>query len=111
MGEQERKPASPPPRDPGLPLERLASYHRFTREKGVNWPMYLLARALLQPAILIYFRLSRIAREHARVKGPLIVASNHRSFLDPFVIAICLPWRRPLHYVAKVELFEKRWQG
>ncbi|HET8592963.1 MAG TPA: 1-acyl-sn-glycerol-3-phosphate acyltransferase, partial [Solirubrobacterales bacterium] len=22
-----------------------------------------------------------------------------------------LPWRRPLHYVAKVELFERRWQG
>ena len=22
-----------------------------------------------------------------------------------------LPWRRPLHYVAKVELFEKRWQA
>ena len=43
--------------------------------------------------------------------GPLIVASNHRSFLDPFVIGASLPWRRPLHYVAKVELFEPRWQG
>ena len=45
--------------------------------------------------MLIYFRVARIGREHARVKGPLIVAANHRSFLDPFVIAICLPWRRP----------------
>ena len=44
-------------------------------------------------------------------KGGLIVASNHRSFLDPFVIGALLPWRRPMHYVAKVELFEKRWQG
>ena len=50
-------------------------------------------------------------REHARVKGGLIVAANHRSFLDPFVIGALLPWRRPMHYVAKVELFEKRWQG
>jgi glycerol-3-phosphate dehydrogenase (NAD(P)+) len=91
--------------------ERLLSYHRFTRERGVNWPMYVLARLLLQPFLLLYFRLSRIGREHARVQGPLIVAANHRSFLDPFVIAITLPWRRPMHYVAKVELFEKRWQG
>jgi 1-acyl-sn-glycerol-3-phosphate acyltransferase len=27
------------------------------------------------------------------------------------VIGASLPWRRPLHYVAKVELFERRWQG
>ncbi len=91
--------------------ERLASYHRFTREHGVNRPLYVLARLLLQPFFLVYFRLSRYGREHARVKGPLIVASNHRSFLDPFVLATALPWRRPLHYVAKMELFEPRWQG
>jgi glycerol-3-phosphate dehydrogenase (NAD(P)+) len=91
--------------------ERLLSYHRFTREHGVNRPLYLIARLLLVPVFLIYFRLSRVGREHARVQGPLIVASNHRSFLDPFVIGASLPWRRPLHYVAKVELFEKRWQG
>ena len=91
--------------------ERLLSYHRFTREHGVNFPLYILARLILQPVFLIYFRLTRIGREHARVRGPLIVAANHRSFLDPFVIATALPWRRPLHFVAKVELFEPRWQG
>ena len=66
--------------------ERLLSYHRFTREHGVNRPLYVLARALLQPFFLVYFRLTRIGREHGRVSGPLIVAANHRSFLDPFVI-------------------------
>jgi glycerol-3-phosphate dehydrogenase (NAD(P)+) len=91
--------------------ERLLRYHRLTREHGVNRPLYVLVRGLLQPAFLIYLRLSRIGREHGRVRGPLIVAANHRSFLDPFVIGASLPWRRPLHYVAKVELFEKRWQG
>ena len=108
---EERKPPSKPPRDPGIEPERLASYHRFTRERGVSWPLYLLVRAILQPAMLIYFRLRRIGREHAKVKGPLIVAANHRSFLDPFVIAVCLPWRRPLHFVAKVELFETALAG
>src|SRR5215213_8234263 len=91
--------------------ERLLSYHRFTREHGVNRPLYFLARLVLVPFFLTYFRLTRIGREHGSVKGPLIVASNHRSFLDPFVIGAVLPWRRPMHYVAKVELFEKRWQG
>src|SRR5215218_1667171 len=91
--------------------ERLLSYHLFTREHGVNRPLYFLARLILIPFFLVYFRLSRFGREHGKVKGPLIVASNHRSFLDPFVIGASLPWRRPLHYVAKVELFERRWQG
>jgi glycerol-3-phosphate dehydrogenase (NAD(P)+) len=91
--------------------ERLGRYHAFTREHGVNFVLYLLARLILQPAFLIWLRLTRHGREHARVRGPLIVAANHRSFLDPFVIGVTLPWRRPLHYVAKVELFEKRWQG
>jgi glycerol-3-phosphate dehydrogenase (NAD(P)+) len=91
--------------------ERLARYHAYTRDRGVNFVLYLLARLVLQPAFLIWLRLARHGREHAKVKGPLIVAANHRSFLDPFVIGVTLPWRRPLHYVAKVELFEKRWQG
>ncbi|MBA2521956.1 MAG: 1-acyl-sn-glycerol-3-phosphate acyltransferase, partial [Solirubrobacterales bacterium] len=91
--------------------ERIAAYHDYTRRKGVNPVLYLLVRLLFQPAFLIWFRLERLGREHARVDGPLIVAANHRSFLDPFLLGVMLPWRRPMHYVAKVELFEKRWQG
>src|ERR687896_669120 len=90
---------------------RLERYHAYTRRRGVNRPLYLLARGLLQPFFLIYLRLSRQGREHARLKGRLIVAANHRSFLDPFVIGASLPWRRPVNYVAKMELFEKRWQA
>ncbi len=91
--------------------EQLQRYHDYTRKHGVNWAMYLLARLILQPAFLIYLRLSRQGRKNTRVKGGLLVASNHRSFLDPFVITACLPWRRPINYVAKMELFSKRWQG
>ena len=91
--------------------DRLARYHAYTRDRGVNIVLYLLVRLLLQVALLIWLRLARHGREHAKVRGPLIVAANHRSFLDPFVIGVTLPWRRPIHYVAKVELFEKRWQA
>ena len=91
--------------------DRITAYHEYTRTKGVNWVIYFVARCILQPAFLIWFRLKRLGKEHARVDGALIVASNHRSFLDPFVLGTMLPWRRPMHYVAKVELFEPAWQG
>lgn len=92
--------------------ERLASYHEFTRRHGVNRGLYVAARVMLQPFFLVYFALSRQGRRNSRqIKGGIIVAANHRSFLDPFVIGTCLPWSRPMNYVAKVELFEKKWQG
>jgi 1-acyl-sn-glycerol-3-phosphate acyltransferase len=71
--------------------------------------VYWLVRAVLQPFFHIYFRLSRIGREHIPAEGGVIVASNHRSFLDPFVIATMA--RRPMYYVAKQELFYRPWQA
>jgi glycerol-3-phosphate dehydrogenase (NAD(P)+) len=73
------------------------------RERGVNRLVYVLARAVLQPFFLAYFRMQRIGREHIPTSGPLIIAANHRSFMDPFVIGMML--RRPTYFVAKVELF------
>ncbi|MCB0860001.1 MAG: 1-acyl-sn-glycerol-3-phosphate acyltransferase [Solirubrobacterales bacterium] len=91
--------------------EQLEAYHEYTRKHGVNRGLYLFARIILQPFFLIYFRLSRQGRKNSHIRGGTIVAANHRSFLDPFVIGSCLPWGKPMNYVAKVELFEKRWQG
>ncbi|HKH15650.1 MAG TPA: 1-acyl-sn-glycerol-3-phosphate acyltransferase, partial [Solirubrobacterales bacterium] len=111
MDEDPRR-SAPPRADRVISEERFQAYHEYARRRGVNRLMYVVARAILQPALLIWLRLSRTGREHFRgIKGGLIVASNHRSFLDPFVIGVTLPWRRPMQYVAKVELFERRWQG
>lgn len=81
--------------------------HERARESGVNPVVYWLARAVLQPFFLTYFRTRRIGREHIPSAGPVIVAANHRSFLDPFVIATLA--RRPMYYVAKKELFRHPW--
>lgn len=91
--------------------DRIESYHEYTRTRGVNWALYAIVRCLLVPFFLLYFRLSRVGRENVPHEGGLLVAANHRSFLDPFVIGTTLPFRRPMHYVAKVELFENRLQG
>jgi 1-acyl-sn-glycerol-3-phosphate acyltransferase len=92
--------------------ERLSKYHAYTRKHSVNWPMYILARIFLTPFFLVYFRYARFGRANARhIKGGLIVAANHRSFLDPFIVGGSLPWRRPMNYVAKVELFRRPLQG
>ena len=109
--EQAQRRSAPPRSDDVISDERYDRYHRFARDRGASRPLYYLIRMILVPAFLIWFRLQRSGREHARFKGGLIVASNHRSFLDPFVIGALLPWRRQLQFVAKVELFENRWQG
>jgi 1-acyl-sn-glycerol-3-phosphate acyltransferase len=87
----------------------LELLHRRAREQGVNLFVYLIVRAVLQPFFHIYFRMARIGREHIPAHGPVIIAANHRSFLDPFVIGTMA--RRPLYYVAKQELFRNRLQA
>ena len=103
--------SAPPRRDEVISPERFERYHAYARRHGTNRFLYYVARLLLVPAFLVWFRLQRVGREHARMKGGMIVASNHRSFLDPFVIGALLPWRRRMQFLAKVELFEKRWIG
>jgi glycerol-3-phosphate dehydrogenase (NAD(P)+) len=83
--------------------ERL---HQRARTHGVNPLLYAFVRVTFQAFFLVYFRMQRIGREHIPAKGPVLLTANHRSFLDPFVIA-CMA-RRPMYYVAKQELFANR---
>src|ERR1700759_834836 len=81
-------------------------FHERARTRGVNPIVYWIMRPLLQPFAHLYWRLSRIGREHIPASGPVILASNHRSFLDPFIVGLTA--RRPVYYVAKEELFRNR---
>ena len=87
----------------------LGAFRERSLQRGVNPLLYWTLRAILVPFFLVYFRLQRIGREHLPRTGPLLLASNHRSFLDPFVIGALV--RRPVYYMAKRELFERRWQA
>jgi glycerol-3-phosphate dehydrogenase (NAD(P)+) len=98
-------PAAPP----GARSASLEGFRERSLHRGVNPAFYWSLRALLVPFFLVYFRMQRIGRENLPRSGPLLLASNHRSFLDPFVIGTLV--RRPVYYMAKRELFEKRWQA
>jgi len=87
----------------------LAPFRERSLQRGVNPVIYWTIRALFVPFFLVYLRMQRIGREHLPKSGPLLLASNHRSFLDPFVIGTLV--KRPVYYMAKRELFEKRWQA
>jgi glycerol-3-phosphate dehydrogenase (NAD(P)+) len=89
-----------------MDLERA---HQIARERGPIPVVYWIVRAILQPFLHLYFRLNRVGREHIPSEGPVLLAANHRSFSDPFMIGMCLG--RPLRFVAKIELFDKRWKA
>ena len=88
------------------PAHDQSALHARSRSKGANPIVYWLVRAVLQPVFHLYFRMSRVGREHIPGSGGVIICSNHRSFLDPFVIGTIM--RRPIYYVAKQELFRHR---
>lgn len=88
------------------PRAELNAYRERALRRGVNPLLYWTLRAILVPVFLVYLRMGRIGREHLPRTGPLLLAANHRSFLDPFVIGTLV--RRPVYYMAKRELFERR---
>ena len=82
------------------PLER---YHARTRRRGVNPFVYWPIRWVLKPGSSSTSASAGSAPSTCP-EGGVILASNHRSFLDPFAIGCCIG--RPIYFVAKQELFK-----
>jgi 1-acyl-sn-glycerol-3-phosphate acyltransferase len=66
---------------------------------------YLLARFVLRPLFFLAFRPTVTGRENVPLTGPVILASNHLSFIDSIAIPLVAP--RKVGYLAKAEY----WQG
>jgi 1-acyl-sn-glycerol-3-phosphate acyltransferase len=70
----------------------------------VGW--YWLARLSCRIFCAIVFRYRSYGRENVPTTGPVILASNHQSFLDPVYCGVAM--KRHLVYVARDTLF--RWR-
>ncbi len=71
--------------------------------RGANRAYVIACRALAIGCGLL-FRLRAFGREHVPDTGPLIVASNHASFLDPPAIGVGV-WNRQVRFMARDSLF------
>jgi 1-acyl-sn-glycerol-3-phosphate acyltransferase len=66
-------------------------------------PFYRFARAVCKVICLILWRFRAFGVDNVPRTGPLIVACNHLSYLDPVALGVGLP--RMLTFLAKKELF------
>ncbi len=68
--------------------------------------IYFIFRNILKLLFKIFFRLEIIGAENCPKNGPLIIAPNHASFLDPLIAGFAVP--RALNFMARDTLFRNR---
>ncbi len=66
-------------------------------------PSYFIGWSLFRLIYATYFRWRVFNRENVPLHGPVILASNHASFLDPPLVGSGL--HRPVNYLARETLF------
>jgi 1-acyl-sn-glycerol-3-phosphate acyltransferase len=66
--------------------------------------VYWLLKAVFTPVMLIAFRVRTKGTRNVPRRGPVILASNHQSFIDSIFMSLVVP--RRLTFVAKAEYFE-----
>jgi 1-acyl-sn-glycerol-3-phosphate acyltransferase len=78
--------------------------HRIAREKGASGPLYRLVKLVATIVFRILCGFTATGQEKVPKKGPVVIVPNHKSFWDPFFVAIVL--RRPVHFMGKAEHFD-----
>jgi 1-acyl-sn-glycerol-3-phosphate acyltransferase len=68
--------------------------------------LYGVLHRIIPPVLRAIWRPRVEGLEHVPRTGPLILASNHRSFIDSVVIPAVVP--RPVNFLAKSDYFEGR---
>jgi len=65
---------------------------------------WTITKLILWPVFKVFYRFSTRGREHIPVDGPVLLVSNHASYMDPVVVGLAS--RRPVLFMAKEQLFE-----
>jgi 1-acyl-sn-glycerol-3-phosphate acyltransferase len=78
-------------------------FHRRARECDPG-QMYEVLRLLTRPWVLTVLRAGVVGVDHVPAHGPVIITSNHGSYLDNFILGAFV--RRRLHFMAKSQMFQ-----
>jgi 1-acyl-sn-glycerol-3-phosphate acyltransferase len=89
------------------PAEHFTHFHERARDRRPDW-IYDLVRLLLTPYLLLIHRERCIDSQNVPEYGPGIIAPNHFSFLDHFLVAVYI--RRKVQFMAKSQLFKRPMQ-
>jgi 1-acyl-sn-glycerol-3-phosphate acyltransferase len=82
-------------------MEQLTKKYPWVKKKKAYWVwLHTVARFLG-----FLCRLRVIGRENIPDRGPVLLMANHRSYLDPPLVAYAV-MKRPVFFMAKSELFE-----
>lgn len=65
--------------------------------------LYRFARVVITQLFRLLFRFKAIGVSNIPKEGPVVLASNHKSVIDPVTLGVGSP--RKIHYMAKEELF------
>jgi len=68
--------------------------------------LYWAIKVALTPVLRVTYRVRVEGREHLPKRGPVILAANHRSFLDSIFLPLVVG--RRVTFVAKAEYFDDR---
>ncbi len=66
--------------------------------------LYDVCKVVLRPLTRTLFAARASGEEHVPASGPIVIAANHVSYLDPPMLGTWFP--RPVHFMAKQELFK-----
>ncbi|MFT4306636.1 MAG: lysophospholipid acyltransferase family protein [Microbacterium sp.] len=91
---------SPESPDTAEPAAREAEHKPMT-DAGF---FYFLGRRVVAPLARLAYRPRIEGRHNVPPEGPVILASNHLSFIDSFAIPLAAP--RTVHFLAKASYFE-----
>src|SRR5437660_7971319 len=85
------------------PKEHFDRFHARSRAREPDW-IYELVRTITSLYAYTLLRARAIATENVPGSGAVILAPNHFSFMDHFLIGCCI--RRKVRFMAKSQLFK-----
>ncbi len=89
------------------PKEHFDRFHERARTREPDWT-YEVTRLLTSLYAYTLLRTRAIAAENVPASGPVILAPNHFSFMDHFLVGCYL--RRKIRFMAKSQLFKRPMQ-